>query len=62
MTTPIQDTNKAELAMFTIAFSIQSDEQAIEIKKNIEKVLEGIEDVRFDFRIMTTPPKRMWPS
>lgn len=61
-TTPPQATSNQELAMFTIVISVKSDEQAIDIKKKISDVLKDIPDVRMDFRIMTTPPKHMWPT
>jgi len=40
-----------QLCTIRIAFPVESDEQAIEIKKKIDNVLLGIPQHKFDFNI-----------
>ncbi len=41
-----------QICSINIAFPVESDEQAIEMKRKVELALAEVSDARFDFRIM----------
>jgi len=45
-----------EICMIKIMFAVDSDEEAISIKKKIKEALGDRQDVQFDFRIMSGRP------
>lgn len=44
-----------QLCSINIMFPIQSDDEAIEVKKKIQDILSTIADCKFDFRIVSMP-------
>lgn len=55
MTSTKQNQTDSDTCMFMIAFPVESDEQAIEVKRKIKEVIGDVEGLRFDFRITQTP-------
>ncbi|GAH66594.1 unnamed protein product [marine sediment metagenome] len=51
------DNDKKELCTIRIMFPVESDEQALNAKKQIAEALKGIEDVQIHFAIMPTPTR-----
>ena len=55
METPNKDTNKQEVCSITILFPVDTDEQAIAVKKQIGDILSTIPDTRIEFRLSELP-------
>lgn len=53
--TPPQEKSNQEICRMTIMFPIDTDEQAIQYKKEIMAVLADRPDAGIDFRITTMP-------
>lgn len=52
------DTPKKEICTIRIMFQADTDEQAIEYKKQIAEVLKDVPDVQLQFSIMNAPVPR----
>lgn len=56
MTPPPEKSDK-ELCTIRIMFTVDSDEEAIEIKKKIKEQLSDKPEAQLQFSIMTAPPQ-----
>jgi len=50
-----EQNTKKQVCSIMIMLPCESDEQAVGLKKQIEKAVEGISDVRIDFRLTQMP-------
>ena len=50
--------DKTELCTIRIIFPVNSDEQAIEVKKKISALLDDVPDAQIQFSIMNAPRGR----
>lgn len=50
-----QNNQPKQLCTITIVFPVQSDDEAIAVKRKIGDAVSNIDDARIDFRIMSLP-------
>lgn len=58
MMPPNQKTTDSEICTLIVMFPVESDEQAIDVKKKISDIVSGIKDSRIEFRLSAVPVKQ----